>query len=136
LEHIIVKFPRFAFEKFPQADNTLGVQMKAVGEVMAVGRSFQEAWQKGLRGLEIDRAGWETGERPADDGLADDGYDTLRSALRRPTAERPFQIKRALEAGFSIAEIQDLTAIDPWFLSRLAELVQAERWWAGLDEIG
>src|SRR5690606_8642120 len=136
LEHIIVKFPRFAFEKFPQADNTLGVQMKAVGEVMAVGRSFPEAWQKGPRGLELDRAGWGAGRGPAHDALADEGYAPLRSALRRPNAGRPFQIKRALEAGFSIAEIQDLTAIDPWFLSRLAELVQAERWWAGLDEIG
>ncbi len=126
LDYVVVKFPRFAFEKFPSADDTLGVQMKAVGETMAIGRTFKQAWQKGLRGLEIGRDGWDTGPRPKDDGLADDGDETLRAALRRPTANRPFQIKRALEAGFSISEIQDLTMIDPWFLGQFAELVQAE----------
>jgi carbamoyl-phosphate synthase large subunit len=129
LDYVVVKFPRFAFEKFPAADPTLGVQMKAVGETMAIGRTFKQAWQKGLRGLEIDRDGWDLGHRLDDDGLADEHPDTLRAALRRPTAERPFQIKRALLQGFTIAEIQDLTGIDPWFLAQLAELVEAERWW-------
>ena len=132
LDYVVVKFPRFAFEKFPTADPTLGVQMKAVGEVMAIGRTFKEAWQKGLRGLEIDRAGWETGATPQDDGLSDNSPETLRAALRRPTAERPAQLKRALEMGFTIAELHELTSIDPWFLGQLAELVEAERWWAGL----
>ena len=136
LDYVVVKFPRFAFEKFPTADPTLGVQMKAVGEVMAIGRTFKEAWQKGLRGLEIDRAGWETGATPQDDGLADNSPETLRAALRRPTAERPFQLKRALEAGFSIEELYELTSIDPWFLSQLAELVEAERWYWSLEEVG
>ncbi len=131
LDYVVVKFPRFAFEKFPTADNTLSVQMKAVGETMAIGRTFKQAWQKGLRGLEIDRDGWSTAARLQDDGLADDELDTLRTALRRPTAERPFQLKRALEAGLTIAEIYDLTAIDPWFLTQLAQLVDAERSWAG-----
>ncbi|MEX0893671.1 MAG: carbamoyl-phosphate synthase large subunit [Gemmatimonadota bacterium] len=133
LDYVVVKFPRFAFEKFPAADPTLGVQMKAVGETMAIGRTFKQAWQKGLRGLEIDRAGWVTSERAADDGLKDDELDTLRSALRRPTADRPFQLKRALLAGFSIGEIHELTRIDPWFLAQLAELVQAERAFAALE---
>src|SRR5690606_1810836 len=126
LDYVVVKFPRFAFEKFPKADDTLGVQMKAVGETMAIGRTFKQAWQKAIRGLEIDRSGWETAERPEDDGLADESIATLRAALRRPTAERPFQIKRALEAGLSIEELNELTAIDPWFLDQLAELVEAE----------
>jgi len=126
LDYVVVKFPRFAFEKFPGADDTLGVQMKAVGETMAIGRTFKQAWQKGLRGLEIGRAGWETGATLADDGLADEAPDTLRAALRRPTAERPFQIKRALEAGFPTAELYDLTRIDPWFLEQLRDLVDAE----------
>src|SRR5690606_7797516 len=135
LDYVVVKVPRFAFEKFPKADNTLGVQMKAVGETMAIGRTFKQAWQKALRGLEIDRSGWETGERPQDDGLVDESLDTLRAALRRPTAERPFQIKRAMEAGLSIEELYELTAIDPWFLAQLEELVEAEREWKALDSI-
>jgi len=136
LDYVVVKFPRFAFEKFPGADPTLGVQMKAVGEVMAIGRTFKQAWQKGLRGLETGLAGWETGARPQDDGLADDSPETLRNALRRPTAERPAQLKRALQQGFSISELHELTGIDPWFLAQLAELVEAERWWMklGRDE--
>ncbi|MEJ2216949.1 MAG: carbamoyl-phosphate synthase large subunit [Gemmatimonadota bacterium] len=136
LDYVVVKFPRFAFEKFPAADDTLGVQMKAVGETMAIGRTFKQAWQKGLRGLEIDRDGWSTGARPGDDGLDDDGDETLRAALRRPTANRPFQIKRALEAGFSISEVHDLTMIDGWFLGQFAELVQAEMWFTGLGAEG
>jgi carbamoyl-phosphate synthase large subunit len=132
LDYVVVKFPRFAFEKFPAADPTLGVQMKAVGETMAIGRTFKQAWQKGLRGLEIGRDGWSTGARPDDDGLADDQDETLRVALRRPTAPRPFQLKRALMAGFTISELYELTGIDPWFLAQLAELVEAERWFRGL----
>src|SRR5690606_17955001 len=132
LDYVVVKFPRFAFEKFPAADPTLGVQMKAVGEVMAIGRTFKQAWQKGLRGLETGLAGWETGARPQDDGLPDDSPEALRNALRRPTAERPAQLKRALQQGFSIAELHELTAIDPWFLAQLAELVEAERWFVNL----
>jgi carbamoyl-phosphate synthase large subunit len=136
LDYVVVKFPRFAFEKFPAADPGLGVQMKAVGETMAIGRTFKQAWQKGLRGLEIDRDGWAVGDRPQDDGLADDDLETLGVALRRPTAERPFQLKRALQAGLTLAEIHDLTDIDPWFLAQLAELLEAERWFARLGREG
>jgi carbamoyl-phosphate synthase large subunit len=135
LDYVVVKFPRFAFEKFPTADPTLGVQMKAVGEVMAIGRTFKQAWQKGLRGLENDRAGWEVGERPKDDGLEDDSLETLRVALRRPTADRVYQLKRAFIAGMSAQEMHGLTNIDPWFLDQLAELYEAEQWFAGLDAI-
>jgi carbamoyl-phosphate synthase large subunit len=136
LDYVVVKIPRFAFEKFPTADPVLGVQMKAVGETMAIGRTFKQAWQKGLRGLEIDRAGWDVGARLEEDGLADDTLDTLRSALRRPTAERPFQLRRAFAAGLSVAELYELTAIDPWFLSQLEELALAEDWYVQLAATG
>ena len=135
LDYVVVKFPRFAFEKFPTADNTLGVQMKAVGEVMAIGRTFKQAWHKGLRGLEIDRPGWTTGDQPSTDGLPDDSREALRAGLRRPTAERPFQVKRAFEAGMSVEELNELTAIDPWFLSQLEELHRAEQQYAALPTI-
>src|SRR5690606_17630266 len=82
LDYVVVKFPRFAFEKFPAADATLGVQMKAVGESMAIGRTFKQAWQKAIRALEVDRSGWELGATLRDDRLEDDSTETLRRALR------------------------------------------------------
>ncbi|HYJ80885.1 MAG TPA: carbamoyl-phosphate synthase large subunit [Longimicrobiaceae bacterium] len=135
LDYVVVKFPRFAFEKFPTADNTLGVQMKAVGESMAIGRTFRQAWQKAIRALEIGRSGWETGTL-AEDRLADDSPEALRAGLRRPSPERVFHVKRALEAGFSIDEVARLTAYDPWFVAQLADLVEAERWYAALPGVG
>jgi carbamoyl-phosphate synthase large subunit len=135
LDYVVVKFPRFAFEKFPAADSTLGVQMKAVGESMAIGRTFKQSWQKAIRALEIDRAGWELGTL-RDDRLPDEAPETLRAALRRPTPERPFHIKRALLAGITIAETAELTGIDPWFIAQLAELIGAERRYASLPEVG
>ncbi len=102
LDYVVVKFPRFAFEKFPAADPTLGVQMKAVGESMAIGRTFKQSWQKAIRALEIGRHGWDVGKRLIDDRLKDDSDDSLRAGLRRPTPERAFQIKRALQAGFPL----------------------------------
>jgi len=98
LDYVVTKFPRFAFEKFPETDGVLGVQMQAVGETMAIGRTFRASWQKGLRGLEVGRAGWTAGKSLADDGLEGDDRATLLAALRIPTAERPFQLRRALEA--------------------------------------
>jgi carbamoyl-phosphate synthase large subunit len=109
LDYVVVKFPRFAFEKFPTADATLGVQMKAVGESMAIGRTFKQAWQKGIRALEIGRSGWEVGRTLADDRLKEETPEALRAALRRPTPERAFQIKRALQAGLLHREIAELT---------------------------
>ncbi|MBA2245981.1 MAG: carbamoyl-phosphate synthase large subunit, partial [Gemmatimonadetes bacterium] len=135
LDYVVVKFPRFAFEKFPSADATLGVQMKAVGESMALGRTFKQSWQKAIRALEIGRSGWETGRSLADDRLKEKTPEALRGALRIPTPERPYQIKRALQAGFSIEEVAELTAIDPWFVAQLAELVEAELRYATLEEV-
>jgi carbamoyl-phosphate synthase large subunit len=130
LDYVVVKFPRFAFEKFPMADVTLTTQMKSVGESMAIGRTFKEAFQKGIRALEIDRPGWVVGPRLKDDRLEADDPATLKAALRTPTPERIFQVKRAMLAGLSVAEIAELTGIDPWFLSQLAQLVEAERGFA------
>ena len=129
LDYVVVKFPRFAFEKFPTADWRLTTQMKSVGESMAIGRTFKEAFQKGIRALEIDRSGWVMGPTLADDRLEYDDEATLRAALRQPSAERIFQVKRALYAGFRTEEIARLTGIDPWFVGQLAELVEAERRW-------
>ncbi|HXE57677.1 MAG TPA: carbamoyl-phosphate synthase large subunit [Gemmatimonadales bacterium] len=130
LDYVVVKVPRFAFEKFPEADPRLGTQMKAVGEAMAIGRTFKEAFQKGFRALEADRAGWVVGSRPEDDRLSDLSPEEIKAAIRTPTPERIFQVKRALLLGISIEEIAERTGIDPWFLGQMAELVEAERDWA------
>ncbi|MGH7579557.1 MAG: carbamoyl-phosphate synthase large subunit, partial [Gemmatimonadales bacterium] len=129
LDYVVVKIPRFAFEKFPTADPTLTTQMKSVGEVMAIGRTFKEAFQKGLRGLEADRTGWVVGATPADDRLEDESLESVLVALRTPTPERIFQIKRALRLGASVNVIADRTGIDPWFLDQMAELLEAEAAW-------
>ena len=126
LDYVVVKCPRFAFEKFPGADPRLTTQMKSVGESMAIGRTFKEAFQKGLRALENGRIGWAVAPRLEDDGLTDDTLDTLRAALRQPTPERIFQVKRGMRAGMTDDELYELTAIDPWFLGQMRELLEAE----------
>ena len=136
LDYVVVKCPRFAFEKFTAANPQLTTQMKSVGESMAIGRTFKEALQKGLRALEIGRPGWETATRAIDDRLPDETLESLRGALRQPTPERIFQIKRALQAGITVAELYDLTKVDPWFLAQMQELVEAESEYAELDEPG
>jgi carbamoyl-phosphate synthase large subunit len=136
LDYVVVKCPRFAFEKFTAANPQLTTQMKSVGESMAIGRTFKEALQKGLRALETGRPGWAAAPRLSDDRLSDDSLESLRGALRQPTPERIFQIKRALEAGVSITELNELTHIDPWFLAQMHELVEAEADYAELDEPG
>ena len=134
LDYVVVKVPRFAFEKFPSADPKLTTQMKSVGEAMSIGRTFKEAFQKALRALETGRPGWAIGATESDDRLPDAAIESLRGALRQPTPERIFQVKRALERGLSIEEVYELTAIDPWFLAQLEELLEAEREFAALDE--
>ncbi len=132
LDYVVVKVPRFAFEKFPTADFRLTTQMKSVGEAMAIGRTFKEAFQKGLRALEIGRPGWVIGASLGDDRLTSDTPEDLRVALRTPTPERIFQIKRALLAGVSVDEVAQASGIDPWFLFQMEELLEAERWFAAL----
>ncbi len=127
IDYVVTKIPRFTFEKFPQADNRLSTQMKSVGEVMAIGRSFQESLQKALRGLEIDRDGL----TEIIDLEAPDVADTLRRELRLPGSDRLWYVADAFRYGFSYDEIQQLTKIDPWFLVQVQELVEIEN---GLKE--
>ena len=123
IDYVVTKIPRFTFEKFPQAQPRLTTQMKSVGEVMAIGRTFQESLQKALRGLEIGVDGLD--ERV--DLNADDAVERLRTLLGNPGPERIFNVADGFRAGFSIEEIFALTAIDRWFLAQIQELIQIER---------
>ncbi len=135
LDYVVVKCPRFAFEKFPAASPVLTTQMKSVGESMAIGRTFKEALQKGLRALEAGRIGWEVSVRPEDDRVADDSLGAVHAALASPTPERIFQLKRAMRLGMSDEALYARTAIDPWFLGQLRELVDAEAEYRALPEV-
>jgi carbamoyl-phosphate synthase large subunit len=122
IDYVVTKIPRFTFEKFPQADNRLSTQMKSVGEVMAIGRSFQESMHKALRGLEIDRDGL----TEILDLTRDDTDATLRKELSLPGSDRLWYVADAFRYGFSFEEVQSLTHIDPWFLVQVHELVTIE----------
>ncbi|HXI98930.1 MAG TPA: carbamoyl-phosphate synthase large subunit [Gemmatimonadaceae bacterium] len=135
LDYVVVKCPRFAFEKFRAANPRLTTQMKSVGESMAIGRTFKEAFQKALRALETGRPGWSVAPTLADDRLENESLGSLRGALRQPTPERIFQVKRALQAGITVEEVYELTGIDPWFLSQMMELLEAERAFAALPTL-
>jgi carbamoyl-phosphate synthase large subunit len=135
LDYVVVKTPRFAFEKFPSASPHLTTQMKSVGEAMSIGRTFKEAFQKSLRALETGRSGWVIGARTIDDRLGDETIETLRGALRQPTPERIFQVKRGFLLGMDVAELHELTGIDPWFLAQMQELIEAEREYAALAAV-
>jgi carbamoyl-phosphate synthase large subunit len=135
LDYVVVKVPRFAFEKFPSASPLLTTQMKSVGEAMAIGRTFKEAFQKALRALETGRPGWTVGQRLIDDRLADDSLEALRGALRQPTPERIYQVKRGFQLGMTVDELYELTNIDRWFLAQMEELIEAERWFTGLTSV-
>lgn len=126
IDYCVVKIPRWAFEKFPEADATLNTQMKSVGETMAIGRTFKEALQKGLRSLEIGRAGLGADGKDID---ISDPYirEKIVSKLVIPNAERIFFIKAALQIGMSVEEIFSLTKIDRWFLNNIREIVEFEK---------
>jgi carbamoyl-phosphate synthase large subunit len=125
IDYCVVKFPRWAFEKFPGADDTLTTQMKSVGEAMAIGRTFKEALQKAVRSLEMDVWGLEakTGDLPAE---REAQLERLRERLRVPKCDRLFHIASALRLGMDLAEIHALTRIDPWFLANIQQIVEAE----------
>ena len=123
IDYIVTKIPRFTFEKFPQADNTLTTQMKSVGEVMAIGRTFQESLQKALRGLEIGIDGL----TPIVPLEQKDAQSRLRQQIRTPTEDRLRYVADAMRHGFEIVEIYELTGIDPWFLVQLQDLVLSEQ---------
>ena len=133
----VTKIPRFAFEKFPQADPTLTTQMKSVGEAMAIGRTFKESLQKCLRSLEIGRSGLGGDGKPWRIGTEVYGdrdilpRDVISRKLSVPNAERIFFIRHALRAGFTIEEIFGLTKIDRWFLVQIKEIVDFEEELAG-----
>jgi carbamoyl-phosphate synthase large subunit len=137
IDYVVVKVPRFTFEKFPQADPTLTTQMKSVGEAMAIGRTFKEALQKALRSLEIkrfgllgdgaDRAPGSTTSDPTtgESGtqLSEEAANELSRKLTVPNAERIFYLAQAFKFGWSIEQVFELTKIDPWFLHNLQQIV-------------
>jgi carbamoyl-phosphate synthase large subunit len=123
IDYVVTKIPRFTFEKFPAANDRLTTQMKSVGEVMAIGRTFQESLQKALRGLETGLDGL-SAQLPMP--LSDEDQDRLAHELRAPGANRLLYVADAFRAGWSLARIAGLTRIDPWFLAQVGELVQQE----------
>lgn len=126
IDYVVTKIPRFAFEKFPEADPTLTTQMKSVGETMAIGRTFKESLQKALRGLEVGAFGlgcdgkdlWGTSEQPTE--------DEIRAKLSTPCAERIFYMRYAIKLGMSMDDIFTLTNIDRWFLDQMFQIVEEE----------
>jgi carbamoyl-phosphate synthase large subunit len=126
IDYCVVKIPRFAFEKFKGADQTLTTQMKSVGETMAIGRTFKEALQKAVRGLETGRPGLGLDPRDPAEALVDDN-ESLTRALRVPNQHRLLAVRAAYRAGWSTDEIHDASKIDPWFLENIRELVDFER---------
>ena len=138
LDYVVVKMPRFTFDKFPQADSTLGPQMKSVGEAMAIGRTFKEALQKALRSLEIGSYGLEErfekskvkGQKAKGQDQEPVGQDDLlghiRDYLRTPRADRLWYVAEALRLGMSVEELYRITGIDPWFLDNLVHILDFE----------
>jgi carbamoyl-phosphate synthase large subunit len=126
IDYVVTKVPRFAFEKFPDADATLTTQMKSVGETMAIGSTFKESFQKALRGLEVRSDGfgcdrldlWGTPEQPSESAIV--------AKLKKPGAERVWYLRYAFKSGMSVAKVYELTGIDPWFLDNLHEILETE----------
>ncbi len=126
IDYVVTKIPRFTFEKFPQADDRLGTQMKSVGEVMAIGRSFQESFQKALRGLETGVDGLDE-ILDQDELNAEQLEDIYRKELRLPGAHRAWYLADAFRSGYSVQRLFELTAIDPWFLVQVEDIVKTEQ---------
>jgi carbamoyl-phosphate synthase large subunit len=135
IDYVVTKVPRFAFEKFPDADKTLTTQMKSVGETMAIGRTFKESFQKALRGLEVGAFGfgcdnkdkWGTPEQP--------DRDAIRAKLSKPNDERVWYLRYAFRDGMTLEEIHEITRIDPWFLKNLEEIVAMEDELRGISNL-
>ena len=125
IDYVVVKVPRWTFEKFPQADRTLTTQMKSVGEAMAIGRTFKEAFLKGMRSLEIGQSARLFAQMPVSREEEDDA--ALQRQLVVPSDRRMFAVFRALERGWSIDHVHELTRIDRWFLTQFAEIVELQR---------
>ncbi len=123
IDYVVTKIPRFTFEKFPQTTRVLTTQMKSVGEVMAIGRNFQESLQKAMRGLEVGSSGFE----PKLDLQAGDAREVLLRELKTPTPERLWYVADAFRFGLTVDEVFALTRIDPWYLVQIEDLVREER---------
>jgi carbamoyl-phosphate synthase large subunit len=121
IDYVVTKVPRFAFEKFPGSQPNLTTQMKSVGEAMAMGRTFQESFQKALRSLETGRAGWGCDQLESLPSI-----EQVRSLLRTPNPDRIFAVRHAFKLGMSVEEIYELTGIDPWFLDKMEDLLTTE----------
>jgi carbamoyl-phosphate synthase large subunit len=122
IDYVVVKIPRWNFEKFPQADRTLTTQMKSVGEAMSIGRTFKEAFLKGLRSLELGRQGL-----IIPPGHEDEDEGRLRQQLQTPTDRRIWAVLRALDRGWSVDKVHEATRIDPWFLAQFAEIIELRK---------
>ncbi|MFH7025824.1 MAG: carbamoyl-phosphate synthase large subunit [Heteroscytonema crispum UTEX LB 1556] len=122
IDYVVTKIPRFAFEKFPGSEPVLTTQMKSVGEAMAIGRTFNESFQKALRSLETGRAGW-----GCDKPEKLPSGEQIRAQLRTPNPDRIFSVRHAMLLGMSIDEIYELTGIDPWFLDKMHQLLEVEK---------
>ncbi len=120
IDYVVTKMPRFAFEKFPNSDSTLGTQMKSVGETMAIGRTFEESFQKAIRGLEIERVGFSGKHREFD-------AEEIRQKVSRPAPGRLFAIYDAFCADYSVETVHNLSGIDPWFLTFMQNLAITDR---------
>jgi len=124
IDYVVTKIPRFTFEKFPSTPDSLDTQMRSVGETMAIGRTFKESLQKGLRSLETGRAGWGADGKDLDPDKVSD--KELREKLSRPNSQRIFYLKQAIDKGYTREQLHDLTGIDPWFLDQLYQLSELE----------
>ncbi|MEA5594325.1 carbamoyl-phosphate synthase large subunit [Rivularia sp. UHCC 0363] len=122
IDYVVTKIPRFAFEKFPGSSSVLTTQMKSVGEAMAIGRTFNESFQKALRSLETGRAGWGCDR---DEKLP--SGEQIRAQLRTPNPERIFAVRHAMQLKITTEEIYELTGIDPWFLDKMQQLLEVEK---------
>ncbi len=135
IDYVVTKIPRFAFEKFPEADAVLTTQMKSVGETMAIGRTFKESFQKALRGLEVGSFGfgcdakdlWGTADQPS--------LEEVKAKLTQPNDQRVWYLRYAIKYGVTVDEIHELTGIDPWFLDNLLEIVEVEEKLRGLANL-
>ncbi len=126
IDYVVVKVPRFAFEKFPEADSKLTTQMKSVGETMAIGRTFKEAFQKALRGLEVGSFGFGCDGKDLWGTSAEPLLDDIRARVATPDPDRVWYLRYAIKAGMTIEELYRLTSIDPWFLDQLFQIVELE----------
>src|SRR5690606_22177120 len=135
IDYVVTKFPRWTFEKFPDADPTLTVQMKSVGETMSIGRTFKESLQKSIRGLEIGHFGLGGGKKDLWGTWKQPSEDTIQRKLAVPNDERIFYIRYAFKSGMSVEDVFELTRIDRWFLQHIWQLVEIEEEIRNVDRL-